>query len=175
LLAVDKVVFGIYPRRFCRYNSAQFFIKSRGSSMKATAWTKIGLALIVSCMLSVTAYALSDSEKQAMIERIKPVGEICLEGDESCAGVVVAAPAASARTPEDIYNANCTACHSTGAAGAPRIGHADEWAPRVSKGMDTLYLHAIQGFNAMPPKGMCMNCSDDELHATVDYIIGKSK
>ena len=144
--------------------------------MKLAAWCKLGVALMLSVMVSVPAFALTETEKEVMIERIKPVGTICVEGDASCAGVVAAAPAASsARSPEDIFNTNCTACHSTGAAGAPRIGNAAEWAPHVETGLETLYLHSVTGFNAMPPKGMCMDCSDTELHATVDYILSKSQ
>ncbi len=145
--------------------------------MKLAAWCKLGVALVLSVMVSVPAFALTDAEKQAMIERIQPVGTVCLEGDESCAGVVVvAAPAASAaRTPEDIFNTNCSACHTTGAADSPRMGNLEEWAPRIEKGLETLYDHAINGFNGMPAKGMCMDCSNDELHATVDYILSNTK
>ncbi len=41
--------------------------------------------------------------------------------------------------------------------------------------MDTLYASAISGFLGMPPKGLCMDCSDDELKATVDYMVEHSK
>lgn len=142
--------------------------------MKTMAWTKFALTALLAVVFSLPAVASIDDEE--LIERIKPVGSICIEGDESCAGVVVAAPSSSARTAADIYNANCTACHSTGAAGAPRIGHADEWEPRIAKGIEVLYQHAVEGFNVvMPARGMCMDCSDEELHATVDYILESSK
>lgn len=45
----------------------------------------------------------------------------------------------------------------------------------IAKGMDTLYTHAIGGFNAMPAKGLCMTCSDDEVKAAVDHMIENSK
>ncbi|MDX5376169.1 MAG: c-type cytochrome [Halomonas sp.] len=72
---------------------------------------------------------------------------------------------------EAVYNQACMACHMTGAAGAPIRGDADAWAPRVEKGIDTLYTHAIEGFNAMPPKGGQMGLSDEEVKAAVDFMV----
>ncbi|GAB2719670.1 c-type cytochrome [Halomonas garicola] len=59
----------------------------------------------------------------------------------------------------------------TGAAGAPKRGDADAWAPRQEKGIDTLYDHAINGFQAMPPKGGQVSLSDDDVKAAVDYML----
>jgi cytochrome c5 len=67
------------------------------------------------------------------------------------------------------------ACHTTGAAGAPKIGDAAAWAPRIAKGMDVVMASVTNGLNAMPPKGLCMTCTDDELKSVVDYIIGQSQ
>ena len=55
------------------------------------------------------------------------------------------------------------------------MGDAGAWSPRVAKGMETLYTHAINGFNAMPAKGLCMTCSDDEVKAAVDHMVEGSK
>lgn len=85
-----------------------------------------------------------------------------------CAGVV------SANSVEDRYNAACVFCHSTGAAGAPKVGDQAAWAPRLEKGMETLVKHSKEGFGAMPPRGMCMDCSDDEYRALIEYM-SKSK
>ncbi|MGD2083881.1 MAG: cytochrome c5 family protein [Chromatiales bacterium] len=80
-----------------------------------------------------------------------------------------------AEEPEQVYKTYCQACHATGVAGAPKLGDKEAWAPRIEKGMDTLMDHAVNGFNAMPPKGTCMGCSDEDLKATVEYMIGKSQ
>lgn len=72
---------------------------------------------------------------------------------------------------EATYNQACMACHMTGAAGAPKRGDADAWAPRLEKGIDTLYEHSINGFQAMPPKGGQVSLSDDEVKAAVDYML----
>jgi cytochrome c5 len=67
------------------------------------------------------------------------------------------------------------ACHATGAAGAPKVGDAAAWAPRIAQGMDTLVQHSINGLRAMPPRGTCANCSDEDLKAAVTYMVERSQ
>lgn len=71
---------------------------------------------------------------------------------------------------EDKYNAACTFCHSSGAAGAPKAHDKAAWEPRLKKGMDTLVKHVTEGFNAMPPKGMCNDCTADDYRALIEYM-----
>ena len=78
--------------------------------------------------------------------------------------------AANAATVEERYNASCVFCHASGAAGAPKTGDEAAWAPRLEKGMETLVKHTREGFNAMPPRGMCGDCSDDEYRALIEYM-----
>lgn len=109
--------------------------------------------------------------------RTQPSAKVCVQGEE-CGGAAAApvvAAAAAAKSPEEIYNSSCMACHATGAAGAPKVGDAAAWAPRIAQGADTLHKHAIGGFNMMPPKGTCAACSDDEIMAVVDFMVSKSK
>ncbi len=73
------------------------------------------------------------------------------------------------------YEANCSSCHSNEAIGAPVVGDKNSWAKVVAKGMDSVYDHAINGFNAMPPKGGNMDLSDDDVKKIVDYMVSKSK
>ncbi|MBQ0797468.1 c-type cytochrome [Zhongshania sp.] len=70
----------------------------------------------------------------------------------------------------DRYKASCYACHGFGANGAPKTGVEADWSPRLEKGMDTLMKHTNEGFNAMPPKGLCFNCSADEFKALIEYM-----
>ncbi|MDI5935215.1 c-type cytochrome [Halomonas kalidii] len=89
-------------------------------------------------------------------------------------GIAVLAFAAIAQAEPDgeaIYNQACMACHMTGAAGAPIKDDEAAWAPRLEQGMETLYDHAINGFQAMPPKGGQMNLSDEEVKAAVDFML----
>lgn len=68
------------------------------------------------------------------------------------------------------YNKSCAACHATGAANAPKTGVEADWAPRMEKGMDTLVASVTNGMGAMPPKGMCYDCSADEYKALIEYM-----
>ena len=137
---------------------------------------KISVFLFFSTLFAGQSFATSAAKEAAIVERIKPVGQVCVEGDESCAGVVAAVSAtAEPRSGKEIYAASCTACHATGAAGAPKLADKAAWAPRIAQGKATLYKHALNGFNGMPAKGLCMDCSEDEIKATVDYILSKSK
>lgn len=82
---------------------------------------------------------------------------------------------AGARSGEDIYKTSCVTCHAAGVAGAPKLGDTADWELRIEKGMDVLYASVIEGVNAMPPKGMCMDCSEEELKTAVGYMVEASK
>ena len=85
-----------------------------------------------------------------------------------------AAPAetqAAAADGEQIYKTSCQVCHAAGVAGAPKLGDKEAWAPRIAKGKDALLSSVKNGLNAMPPKGACMTCSDDDLGAAVRYMV----
>jgi len=70
-----------------------------------------------------------------------------------------------------IYTSVCFACHDTGVAGAPKRGDAAAWEPRLAQGIETVYDHAINGLNVMPPKGGNPSLSDAEVKAAVDYLV----
>lgn len=115
---------------------------------------------------------------RATEERIRPVGSVCVEGDECGATQLAAADNGGnggARSGQEINDQFCSTCHASGAAGAPVTGDAAAWEDRISKGMDTLVNHAVNGFNAMPAKGMCSDCSEKELEATVKYMVEQSQ
>ncbi len=138
-----------------------------------TAIKRVSL-FVAAVLVAVQAYAISDAKKEAIAERIKPVGEVCVQGDDSCAGASVVA-SSGPKDPADVYAGKCAGCHDTGAGGAPKVGVAGDWAARIAQGNDTLYANAINGINAMPPKGLCMDCSDDDIKAIVDLMLSKSK
>jgi cytochrome c5 len=68
------------------------------------------------------------------------------------------------------YNKSCVVCHDQGVAGAPKTGDAASWAPRMEKGLDNLVASVKNGLNAMPPMGMCMDCTDEEYAELIKYM-----
>lgn len=70
------------------------------------------------------------------------------------------------------YNMYCVACHGTGAAGAPKVGDTAAWAPRIAAGADALVTSVKAGKNAMPPKGLCNDCTDAEFKELIQYMSG---
>lgn len=81
----------------------------------------------------------------------------------------------TSKTGQKIYDKYCVGCHGIGAGGAPKMGEAGDWAPKIKQGLPTLYKNAIQGIGNMPAKGTCATCSDGEIQAAVDYIIKNSQ
>jgi cytochrome c5 len=82
---------------------------------------------------------------------------------------------ASAGDGKGTYDKACSLCHATGVANAPKFGDQAVWKDRIAKGKETLYTHALKGFNAMPPKGGNMSLSDDDVKAAVDYMVSKAQ
>ncbi len=70
-----------------------------------------------------------------------------------------------------IYNRTCVVCHGEGVGGAPRPGAHSDWEYRLSFGIEDVYLNAIEGMGpAMPPRGLCTDCSDAQMRAVVDFM-----
>ncbi len=135
--------------------------------MKIVRFMSQTVALVMLALLG-SAYSVAGVE-EGIAGRIAKVGSVCVEGDD-CAKTLTLA-SAGPRSGEEIYNTSCLACHASGAAGAPKFRNSDDWSPRLAAGLESVYANAINGKGAMPPKGMCMTCSDDEIKATVDYMI----
>ena len=87
------------------------------------------------------------------------------------AAVMAASVSVQARDTAEIYAKTCTVCHETGAANAPKRGDAAAWKPRLEKGNDVLMASINNGLNAMPPKGMCFDCTADEYKALITYMV----
>ncbi|WP_240642655.1 c-type cytochrome [Pseudidiomarina mangrovi] len=102
-------------------------------------------------------------------DRIAPIGKVRVAGSSPQAD----AGAQQARSGDAVYNQFCAACHTSGVLNAPKLNNAADWEPRLAQGMDTVLRHAIEGYNAMPAKGTCGNCSDDEIQAAIDYMIAE--
>jgi cytochrome c5 len=107
-----------------------------------------------------------------MAMRLQPV--VSLDEIRSSMTVASAAGGAADKSPDQLYQGACLACHSTGAAGAPKIGDAAAWKARLAKGLDSLVTSAINGIGAMPPRGGSQY-NDDQVRATIEYILSESK
>jgi len=124
---------------------------------------------LVAVIVGVWAYAVPPGTNDEITERIKPFGSVCRAGDDC--GTAVASASSGPLSGQAVYDQFCFACHASGVGGAPLLGNAEQWQPRVDKGMDALMASTLNGLNAMPAKGTCMNCSDDELNAAVTYML----
>jgi cytochrome c5 len=102
-------------------------------------------------------------------ERIAPLGQVYLSGDTNTK-IVKTPTKAKARSGKDVYTAVCSSCHSVGILNAPKFGNKADWAQRVKRGIASLVKVAISGTGAMPPRGTCMDCSDDELQSAIEYM-----
>lgn len=85
------------------------------------------------------------------------------------AGLMMAGPVQAAGIA-DKYNKSCAACHNSGAANAPKKGDKAAWAPRLKQGDAVLLKSVKNGLRAMPPKGMCMDCTDADYKALIKFM-----
>lgn len=140
--------------------------------------------LVGASFLSDTTQVRSDEYMAATVDRIRPVGQVYLPGDETSASqpqvkvAVQAEPVATVRSGPQVYNEACLMCHGSGIGGAPMLVDKESWAPRIAQGNETLYQHAIEGYTGqygyMPPKGARMDLSDDEVKGAVDYMTSEA-
>jgi cytochrome c5 len=112
---------------------------------------------------------------QNISDRIKSVGEVTLE-EGAVATKAVVAEALAPDAGEKRYKQTCALCHEPNVAksmGSPAFRNAADWKPRMAVGIDGMLKIAITGKGAMPPRGTCMQCSDEELKMTIQYMLPK--
>lgn len=130
------------------------------------------LVLIINMLLgTLHKSASADMSEAGVVDRIAPVAQLNTGAPMAPPAAPAAAAPAAARSGQDVYRSSCFACHDTGAAGAPKMGDVAAWGPFVEKGIDGMLQNAITGVNAMPPRGTCANCSDDELRSSIQYML----
>ena len=81
----------------------------------------------------------------------------------------------SQRTGKEVYEKVCIACHGTGVSGATKFGDKKWIELEKKEGMKRLVKEAIKGERAMPPKGGCSDCTEDEIRAAVKYLVDSAK
>ncbi|SFN68555.1 c-type cytochrome [Dokdonella immobilis] len=122
-------------------------------------------------------------------QRLAPIGAV-YAGDTGRAAIEAAAAAAKAAAASQvayggttdgktIFGNLCHACHETGAGGAPMLSNKAAWGPRLAQGEETLIKHAIEGYTGlegmMPAKGGNPALTDEQVKATVDWMIAQVK
>lgn len=158
-------------------------------SHTATHSQKPGARALIPALALLALLATGCSDKEATApEAAAPAApaEEAMTPEPVATAPDAAAPAPAAEEPaaaaaetaaadgQKTYQTFCQACHATGVAGAPKTGDKEAWAPRIAKGDDALFESVKNGLNAMPPKGTCGDCSDEELKAAIEYILGQS-
>ena len=154
----------------------------------------IGALVLIMVAIFVLAMKMSDltqglytaetAEYQAAVaERLRPFGQVYLPGEEQQAAApqVAAAPSAepvaTSLSGPQVYNEACIACHGSGIGGAPTLTDSANWQPRIAQGLETLRVHAIDGFTGqagyMPPKGARLDLSDQEVYDAIDYMLAE--
>lgn len=114
----------------------------------------------------------TDNSMEAIAMRIKPV--VTLDNMRNSMNAASAAGDTASKSPEQLYQGACQACHATGAAGAPKTGDSGAWSERISRGLDALLSAAINGVGAMPPRGGSQY-NDEQMRVVVEYIVTKSE
>ena len=157
------------------------------SDNSSTAFTVVLLSLVAFTFLiaGIAVYVVNaarpakvDPTVAALAnERIKPVGQVQTGGPGAPVSGVAATAGADAGPADGaaVYQQACFSCHASGVAGAPKLGSAEDWGPRLEQGVEVLHQHSLQGIRAMPPKGGFMNLSDAQVEAAVDYMIDQVK
>ena len=100
----------------------------------------------------------------AIAKRIQPVGRVEVRD---------ASDIASLKNGEQVFAAQCTACHTAGVAGAPKLGDLQAWGPRIATGYDALLHSALAGKGAMGPQGGG-DFTDLEIGRAVVYMANKA-
>mgnify|MGYP000919833151 CR=1 FL=1 len=132
------------------------------------------LAMIFIGFKALNAPSSDSSHSETMVdntvlERIKPVGEVRIDNNTQVASAE--SVETEERSGEEIYNSKCAGCHTSGVMDAPKYASLEDWAPRVDLGLEKLTLSAIAGKGGMPARGTCMDCSDNEIKVTVQYML----
>ncbi|MBU0938744.1 c-type cytochrome [Pseudomonas lundensis] len=88
----------------------------------------------------------------------------------AAAFLLVISSAHAAQEPEAVFNRSCVMCHNGQLPMAPKKGDHAAWKPRLDKGSDVLLKNVTEGLNVMPPRGLCMDCSPEDLAAVIAWI-----
>jgi cytochrome c5 len=124
----------------------------------------IAIAALVSQLVTSGEHGMDDNSDR-VLARIQPVGTVVLAEATGPKGML---------TGEQVYGQGCKTCHDAGLAGAPKVGDKAAWGKVIAQGEKTAFDHAINGFNAMPPRGGNSDLTDDEVKRAVVFMASKA-
>jgi cytochrome c5 len=84
--------------------------------------------------------------------------------------LLMSAGVQAAQDPQAVYDRSCGMCHNGQLPQAPKKGDVAAWEPRMAQGMDLMVKHVTEGFNAMPPRGLCMDCTAEDYQAVIQWM-----
>ena len=149
----------------------------------------LGLIILAAFLQRAIPPEVTPGQTARTLQRIAPAGSV-YAGTTGAAAQAAAQAAAVAKAAAQaayggttdgkvIFDNLCTACHTTGVGNAPTLDHS-HWDARLAQGKDTLYKHAIEGYTGpdggiMPPRGGNAALTDEQIHATVDWMLANLK
>ena len=119
--------------------------------MRAINPRRISLLMAVTCLLTACGDKPKHSSERATAANAMP-------GDSALA---------------QVYDTSCKLCHANPASRAPLTGDGPAWSPRIAQGPDTLLDHTINGYNGMPPMGLCVQCSEEQFLGLISFMSGQ--
>lgn len=165
------------------------FLKRFSIVIAILAIITIGLIIFASYLQHAIPKEVSPTATKRIEQRIAPIGAVYAGATGASAQAAASAAAAAAAAASGAYGGTldgktifdnlCTACHTNGVGNAPTLDHS-HWDKRLAQGKDTLYKHAIEGYTGpdggiMPPKGGNAGLSEEQIHATVDWMLANLK
>ncbi len=112
-------------------------------------------------------FARANPNDVSVEQRLKPIGQLNVADTQPAVG--------TAQAGKTIYDKHCIVCHQDGLAGAPKFKNKEDWQPRILKEtIDGLVATSIKGINAMPVKGTCNECSDNDMKQAILYMLPRS-
>jgi len=138
-------------------------------------WNVLFIALIVSPEIVFAYYQPDDLSIDASKKRMSLVGQLVVAGEDKSTNSSSTPSNSTLEPGQQVVKKFCSVCHTSGIAGAPKIGDQHAWMDRYEQGWETIMQRATQGYRGMPAKGHCVKCSDKDLRDAIEYMMRHSQ
>jgi cytochrome c5 len=131
----------------------------------------VGILLLV---FSFFSYAETDNTEQEVAQRTQPIGKVHVQ-EEQQKQINKEIPIKKEESGQKIYERYCVVCHRDGLVDSPKFRDEQAWKSRLSgKKLEELVASAVKGLNAMPAKGTCYECTEEDIKSAIEYMLPKS-